>query len=31
MKSDLIALGFQPVMQDWNSQFLSTPTAAPAA
>jgi 2-iminoacetate synthase len=30
MKSDLAALGFQPVMQDWNSQFFSTPAAAPS-
>jgi 2-iminoacetate synthase len=25
MKSDLSALGFQPVTQDWNSRFLSVP------
>ena len=23
MKSDLLSMGFQPVMQDWNSRFLS--------
>ncbi len=26
MKSDLNALGFQPVTQDWNSRFLSVPS-----